>query len=67
VKRHWREQLIEAAEKGLDDVQAGRLKSVAELRARYRSSDIERPNAPPPSAKPEGLITPDEDPLAGGG
>ncbi|MGD8643446.1 MAG: hypothetical protein PVI15_04100 [Chromatiales bacterium] len=64
MQRHWHEQLIEEAEKGLDDLQAGRLKSVAELWARYRSSDIKRPNTLPQSV---GLITPDEDPLAGGG
>lgn len=67
MQRHWREQLIEEAGKGLHDLQAGRLKSVAELRARHRSKGIESPNALPPSAKPEGLITPDDDPAAGGG
>jgi hypothetical protein len=62
VKQRWYEQLIEEAEKGLDDMQAGRLKSVAELRARYRSRGIESPNTLPLSAGREGPSTPDDDP-----
>jgi prevent-host-death family protein len=31
--------LLEEAEKGLDDLEAGRLRSVAELRARYRKPE----------------------------